>query len=288
MDSNETLWPSASKSAVVSESTASCAPRLRRWLTFARSVVIGVRLWNVISSIPRCLLKSAKKPISGSPMVPVPTTCTILLMLPSPVFSDPPVDALGARAARFEEYDETGLPPTGSAGADGQLRAYLFRGSAGNLEGLWKEPEGPRAGSAVFAHPHPLHGATLHNKVVFRAARCLARAGYGVLRFNFRGVGLSEGRFDSGRGETDDFRAALDEAERRGGLPIVAGGFSFGSAAGLRAIPGDPRVSAFVGVGVPLASEPPESLPLPKVPALFVVGSEDVYGPPEMLRRWAA
>jgi len=204
------------------------------------------------------------------------------------VFSDPPVDALGARAARLEEYDETGLPPTGSAGAGGQLRAYLFRGPAGNLEGLWKEPEGPRAGSAVFAHPHPLHGATLHNKVVFRAARCLARAGYGVLRFNFRGVALSEGRFDSGRGETDDFRAALDEAERRGGLPIVAGGFSFGSAAGLRAIPGDPRVSAFVGVGVPLASEPPESLPLPKVPALFVVGSEDVYGPPEMLRRWAA
>jgi pimeloyl-ACP methyl ester carboxylesterase len=55
----------------------------------------------------------------------------------------------------------------------------------------------------------------------------------------------------------------------------------------LRAIPGDPRVAAFIGVGVPFASEPPETLPLPKVPALFVVGSEDVYGPPEMLRKWA-
>jgi hypothetical protein len=70
-------------------------------------------------------------------------------------------------------------------------------------------------------------------------------------------------------------------------VPIVAGGFSFGSAAGLRAIPGDARVAAFIGVGVPLASTSPESLPLPQVPALFVVGSEDVYGPPEMLRKWA-
>jgi len=203
------------------------------------------------------------------------------------VLSDPPVDALAARVDRPEEYDETGLPPTRSSEASGQLRAYLFRGPAGNLEGLWKEPEGPRAGSAVFAHPHPLHGATLHNKVVFRAARCLARAGYGVLRFNFRGVGLSEGRFDSGRGETDDFRAALDEAERRAGAPIIAGGFSFGAAAGLRAISADARVAAFIGVGVPLASESPESLPLPKVPALFVVGSEDVYGPPRILSQWA-
>ena len=169
----------------------------------------------------------------------------------------------------------------------GHLRAFLFRGPAGNLEGLWKEPEGPRAGSAVFAHPHPLQRGTLHNKVVFRAARCLAQTGYGVLRFNFRGVGLSQGQFDSGRGESDDFRAALDEAERLGGLPIVAGGFSFGSAAALRAIPEDSRIAALIGIGVPLASTPPESLPLPQVPALFVVGSEDVYGPPAMLRKWA-
>jgi len=203
------------------------------------------------------------------------------------MLSDPPGGALRARGGRPEEYDETGRSPTRAEGVSGHLRAYLFRGPAGNLEGLWKEPEGPRAGSAVFAHPHPLHGGTLHNKVVFRAARCLARAGYGVLRFNFRGAGLSDGRFDSGRGEVDDFRAALDEAERRGGVPIAAGGFSFGSAAGLRAIPGDPRVTAFIGVGVPFASEPPDSLPVPKVPALFVVGSEDVYCPPEMLRKWA-
>jgi hypothetical protein len=168
----------------------------------------------------------------------------------------------------------------------GRLRAFVFRGPTGNLEGLWKDAEGSRVGSAVFAHPHPLHGGTLHNKVVFRAARCLGRAGYGVLRFNFRGVGISDGRFDSGEGEVDDFRAAVDEAERRGGVPIVAGGFSFGSAVALRGIDGDPRVRAFLGVGVPLASVSAESLPRPQVPALLVVGSEDVYGPPVLLRDW--
>jgi alpha/beta superfamily hydrolase len=169
----------------------------------------------------------------------------------------------------------------------GRLRAFSFPGPAGSLEALWKEPGGAPAGSAVFAHPHPLHGGTLHNKVVFRASRALARAGYGVLRFNFRGVGLSEGQFAAGKAETDDFRAAMDESERRGGRPIVAGGFSFGAAVGLRAIEGDERVRAFVGVGVPLASEYASDLPRPRVPALFVVGSNDVFGPPGMLREWA-
>jgi len=139
----------------------------------------------------------------------------------------------------------------------------------------------------VFAHPHPLHGGTLHNKVVFRAAKALSRAGYGVLRFNFRGVGLSQGRYDGGRGEVDDFRAALEEAARRGGAPLVAGGFSFGSAAGLRAIPGDTRVRAFIGVGVPLGSLTSDPPPVPTVPALFVTGSDDVHGPPALLREWA-
>jgi hypothetical protein len=170
----------------------------------------------------------------------------------------------------------------------GGLRAFFFPGPAGRLEALWKDSEAEPAGSAVFAHPHPVHGGALHNKVVFRAARALSLAGFGVLRFNFRGVGLSEGRFDSGRGETDDYRAALDEAERRGGRPIVAGGFSFGAAVGLRAIQGDGRILAFIGVGVPLASESGLDLPRPEVPALFVVGENDVFGPPGMLREWAA
>ncbi len=81
----------------------------------------------------------------------------------------------------------------------GRLRSVMFRGPVGSLEGLWKEASDatPRRGTAVFAHPHPLHGGTMHNKVVYRAAQALTRSGYDTLRFNFRGVGLSEGRYDA-------------------------------------------------------------------------------------------
>ena len=166
-----------------------------------------------------------------------------------------------------------------------RLEAFRFRGPSGALEGLWKPGDPPRLGSAVFAHPHPLHGGTLHNKVVFRAARALTAAGYDTLRFNFRGVGASEGRHDRGEGERDDFRAAVEEAVRRGGRPVVAGGFSFGSAVALAAIAGDPRIAAFVGVGLPVATYAGRSWGLPAVPAIFAVGENDPYGPPEMLRR---
>ena len=161
----------------------------------------------------------------------------------------------------------------------------MFRGPAGALEGLWKEEVGQRRGSAVFAHPHPLHGGTMHSKVVYRAAAALTRSGFQTLRFQFRGVGLSEGLHDEGRGEVDDFRAALDEAQAHAGLPIVAGGFSFGSAAALRAIAGDPRVAAYIGVGLPVATESGRRVPLPSVPALCVVGEQDTFGPPDELAR---
>jgi alpha/beta superfamily hydrolase len=166
-----------------------------------------------------------------------------------------------------------------------RVEAFRFEGPAGALEGLWKPGDPPRRGSAVFAHPHPLHGGTLHNKVVFRAAKALTAAGYDTLRFNFRGAGASEGRHDRGQGEKEDFRAAVDEAVRRGGTPVVAGGFSFGSAVALSAIAGDPRVAAFLGLGLPVATYAGRSWGLPAVPAIFLVGEHDVYGPPEKLRR---
>jgi uncharacterized protein len=167
-----------------------------------------------------------------------------------------------------------------------RLRAVSFAGPSGSLEGLWKEAEGEPRGAAVLGHPHPRHGGTMHNKVVYRAAQALTRAGYATLRFNFRGVGLSEGRYDTGRGEVDDFRAALDEAERLGGLPLVAGGFSFGAAVCLKAVPGDARVAAVVALGLPLATESGRLVPRPSVPALYAVGERDAYGPPEDLRRF--
>jgi len=164
----------------------------------------------------------------------------------------------------------------------------LFRGTAGELEGLWKEAAGPRRGAAVFAHPHPLHGGTMHNKVVYRAVQALTQSGFATLRFQFRGVGLSKGRYDAGRGEVDDVRSALGEAEARGGLPLVAGGFSFGAAMALKASDGDPRVAAFIGLGLPVATESGRMLPRPPAdrPALFLVGERDAYGPPDDLERF--
>ena len=128
----------------------------------------------------------------------------------------------------------------------------------------------------------------MHNKVVYRAVQALTRSGYDALRFQFRGVGLSEGRYDAGHGEIEDFRAALDEAERAAGTPIVAGGFSFGSAVGLKASANDPRVAAFVGLGLPLATESGRLMPRPprEVPSLFVVGENDTFGPPEELAKF--
>jgi hypothetical protein len=164
----------------------------------------------------------------------------------------------------------------------------LFPGAAGELEGLWKEAAGPRRGSAVFAHPHPLHGGTMHNKVVYRAVQALTQSGFATLRFQFRGVGLSKGRYDAGRGEVDDVRSALAEAQARGGLPLVAGGFSFGAAMALKASDGDARVAAFIGLGLPVATESGRMLPRPPAdrPALFVVGEKDAYGPPDDLARF--
>ena len=88
-----------------------------------------------------------------------------------------------------------------------------FTGPAGTIEALFEHPlESPRA-VMVFGHPHPLHGGTMHTKVVYRAAKTLLDLGCAVLRFNFRGVGASEGQWDNGRGEQDDFLAGLDVAE---------------------------------------------------------------------------
>src|SRR6185436_4885280 len=109
-------------------------------------------------------------------------------------------------------------------------------GPAGPLEALLDEPVSPPRAVAVFAHPHPQYGGNMHTKAVYQGAKGLARAGCAVLRFNFRGVGRSQGEFDKGEGEVADFRAALDYiAARYPGVPLWAAGFSFGAWVALEA-----------------------------------------------------
>src|SRR5271154_773154 len=90
-------------------------------------------------------------------------------------------------------------------------RSFFLKGPAGRLEAsLWTAPDADPAFAAVVCHPHPLFGGTMHNKVVYQAAKALHRLGAPVLRFNFRGAGMSEGEHDRGTGEQDDVRAAID------------------------------------------------------------------------------
>src|SRR5579859_3643500 len=111
--------------------------------------------------------------------------------------------------------------------APSRLETLSLPGPAGSLEALFVEgqPDAPYA--ALVCHPHPKGGGTMHNKVVYRAAKTLQSFGLPTLRFNFRGTGLSEGEHDDGHGERDDVRAALDWlTERSGGLPVLVAGFS--------------------------------------------------------------
>ena len=133
-------------------------------------------------------------------------------------------------------------------------------GPVGPLDALIDAPPGsaadssPRArAAAIFAHPHPQFGGTLHTKVVFRGAKALARIGCEVVRFNFRGVGQSAGTFDHGEGEMADFRSAIDfMAARRPGLPIWAAGMSFGAWVALETGAADDRVSLLLAIAPPV------------------------------------
>src|ERR1700733_15427575 len=110
-----------------------------------------------------------------------------------------------------------------------------LHGPAGRLEALLNTGREDAPFSALVCHPHPSGGGTMHNKVVYHAMKVLSSVGLPVLRFNFRGTGLSEGEHDQGHGEQDDVRAALDWLEQNFKRPILFAGFSFGSGVGLRA-----------------------------------------------------
>lgn len=123
----------------------------------------------------------------------------------------------------------------------------------------------------------------MHNKVVYHTMKAFQSLGFPVLRFNYRGTGLSEGAHDLGQGEQDDVRAALDWLEARYPLPVLLAGFSFGSYVGSRAACGDPRVKGIVLLGPPAHAEGRDYdfsyLSTCTVPKLYISGTRDQYGP---------
>ena len=172
-----------------------------------------------------------------------------------------------------------------SASGVPRLLSLKFKGPAGVLEGILRCPCTDPQGAALLCHPHPLHGGTMHSPVIFRAARAFHRRGYATLRFNFRGVGLSTGSFDSGEGEKDDVRAALDVlCEKVSGRLVTLVGYSFGSWVGFSAAGKDPRISRLVGIGVPLRLNAFDFLRETDRPVLFIQGSEDTFGSVEEVR----
>lgn len=169
--------------------------------------------------------------------------------------------------------------------ADVYHRSFFLAGPAGRLEALlWTiaSPEPPFV--ALVCHPHPLFGGTMHNKVVYQAAKALHECGAAVLRFNFRGVGLSEGAHDKGIGERDDVHTALDYlASEFPGKPIVLAGFSFGAFVGLRVGCADARVARVIGLGLPVDNVTPDYLRECHKPKLFLQGGNDEFGSPATL-----
>lgn len=165
----------------------------------------------------------------------------------------------------------------------GEIKSFFIAGPAGRLEALLNTGEDSASHAALVCHPHPMFGGTMHNKVVYAATKALNGLGFPVLRFNFRGAGLSEGEHGGGHGERDDVRAALDWLDHEFHLPIIFAGFSFGAAVGLRVACPDSRVDALVALGTPVQAEDRayqyEFLRECRKPKLFVSGGLDQYGP---------
>ncbi len=166
-----------------------------------------------------------------------------------------------------------------------RMESLMLAGAAGRIEALLEEPdEGEILEAAVVCHPHPQFGGTMHNKVVHRLARGLRKAACVVLRFNYRGVNLSEGAYDEGIGETEDARVALRELQARyPRLPVMAAGFSFGSRVALRLSSQEAALKRVFAVGFPTRIPERGYVYHVGIPKVFIHSTIDEYGPrPEM------
>jgi alpha/beta superfamily hydrolase len=162
-----------------------------------------------------------------------------------------------------------------------RIESHSIAGPAGRLEALLEEPdEGAARFAALVCHPHPLFGGTMHNKVVFRMARGLRAEGAAVLRFNFRGVGASQGEHGNLEGEIEDARSALAWLrERYPGMPFGLAGFSFGAMVVSRLGCSIELARWVLAAGFPTRRGGAAYLEHCGVPKIFVQSTHDQYGP---------
>ncbi len=154
---------------------------------------------------------------------------------------------------------------------------------------LLEQPAGDVRAAAVFAHPLPTHGGTMHTKGVYQGAKALARVGCAVLRFNFRGVGRSAGAWDEGRGERDDFKAAVEfMAAQFPGKELWAAGFSFGAYVALTAGAEDDRICALIGIAPPVNRYDFEAVKSSTKPKFIIHGEADELIPLKQVREFYA
>jgi uncharacterized protein len=162
-------------------------------------------------------------------------------------------------------------------------------GPVGPLEVLMDLPVGAPRAAVVFAHPLPTQGGTMHTKVVFQGAKAFTRIGCAVLRFNFRGVGRSTGAWDEGRGEMDDYRAAVDfVAAQYPELELWAAGFSFGSYIAMTCGADDDRICTLVGIAPPVDRYEFASVKLSTKPKFIIHGERDELIPLKTVREFYA
>jgi alpha/beta superfamily hydrolase len=185
------------------------------------------------------------------------------------------------------------------------MPALEIQGPVGRLEALLDEPlpgrtvdadglvhVGHAAGiraAAVFGHPHTDYGGTMHTKVVYQAAKAMSRIGCVVLRINFRGAGASAGSCTGGPGEMEDFRAALDfMGGRYPDAPFWVAGMSFGSWVSMTVGADDPRVSALIGIAMPVGGYDWERVRTSAKPKFFIHGERDELCPLKEVREFYA
>jgi alpha/beta superfamily hydrolase len=167
-----------------------------------------------------------------------------------------------------------------------RIESHTLHGPAGALEALLEEPEEQPRLAALACHPHPLYGGTMHNKVVYRLARALRTRGAVVLRFNFRGVGRSEGAHGNLTGEIEDARHALEWLRGRyPGLPYALAGFSFGARAVSHLACEIGGAEFLLAAGFATRLGPVDYLAACSAPKIFIQSTHDEFAPRDAFER---